>query len=72
MVLSLAKDDPGFVDENQTLGINLVRIAFPARAMAGDAGAILLGRENAFFITDLLAMNEVPDRSIAPLDARLG
>ena len=49
MVLSLAKDDPGFVDENQTLGINLVRIAFPARAMAGDAGAILLGRENAFF-----------------------
>lgn len=41
--------DPGFVDENQTLGINLVLIAFPARAMAGYAGAILRGRENAFF-----------------------
>ena len=49
MVLSLAKDDRGFVDENQTLGINLALIAFPARAMAGYAGAILLGRENAFF-----------------------
>ncbi len=68
LVLSLAKDDPGFADENQTLGINLVLIAFPARAMAGAAGAILPGRKYAFFITDLLAMNEVPDRSIAHPD----
>ena len=41
--------DRGFVDKNQTLGINLALIGFPARAMAGHAGAILLGWENAFF-----------------------
>ena len=40
--------------------------------MAGYAGAILLGGKNAFLITDLLAMNEVPDRSRAHLDALLG
>ena len=72
LVLSLPKDDPGFADENQTLGINLVLIAFPARAMAGYAGAIVPGRKYAFFIADLLAMNEVPDRSIAHLDAPFG
>jgi hypothetical protein len=72
LVLSLAKDDPGLVDENQTLGINLVLMAFPARAMAGCAGAILRGRKNAFFIPYLRAMNEVPDRSTAHLDAPFG
>ena len=72
LVLSLAKDDLGFADENQALGINLVLMAFPARAMAGCAGAILRGRKNAFFIPDLRAMSEVPDRSTAHLDAPFG
>jgi len=61
-----------FIEENQTLGINLVLTAFPARAMASCAGAILLGSKYLFFTTYLLAMNEVPDRSIAHLDALFG
>jgi hypothetical protein len=56
-------------DENQTLGINLALIVFPARAMAGHAGPILLGGKNAFFIADLLTMNEGPDRPVAHPDA---
>jgi hypothetical protein len=49
LVLSLSKDDRGFADKNQTLGINLALIGFPARAMAGYAGPVLPGGKNAFF-----------------------
>ena len=41
--------DPGFVDEDETGGINPHLIFFPARAATRHAGAILLGRQHAFF-----------------------
>ena len=41
--------DPGFIDEDETGRINPRLIFFPARAAARHVGAILLGRQHAFF-----------------------
>jgi hypothetical protein len=38
------------LDENQTFGINLALIGFPAHPMAGHAGPVLLGRKYALFL----------------------
>jgi hypothetical protein len=40
---------PGFVDEDQPLGIKSPLIFLPLLAPPGDLGTILLGREQAFF-----------------------
>ena len=41
--------DPGFIDEDETGRINPRLIFFPTRAAARPVGAILLGRQHAFF-----------------------
>ena len=41
--------DPGFIDEDETGRINPRLIFFPTRAAARHVGAILLGRQHAFF-----------------------
>jgi hypothetical protein len=52
------------VSSMKRAGINLVRIAFPARD-GGRAGRFCSAGKR-FFITDLLAMNEVQGLSIVP------
>jgi len=41
--------DPGFIDEDETGRINPRLIFFPTRPAARHVGAILLGRQHAFF-----------------------
>ena len=41
--------DPGFIDEDETGRINPRLIFFPTRTAARHVGAILLGRQHAFF-----------------------
>lgn len=41
--------DPGLVDEDQALGVNLALMGLPARALERDVGAGLLGRQHRFF-----------------------
>ena len=64
--------DPGFIDEDETGRINPRLIFFPARAAARHVGAILLGRQHAFFEAHSLAMDEIPDRAIADGNAAFG
>jgi hypothetical protein len=45
LVLSLSKDGPGLIDEDETPGIDEPLIGAPARAMAADVRAILLARD---------------------------
>ena len=40
---------PGLVDKDQAFGINPGLMFFPPGAAPGDIGAILLGRQHAFF-----------------------
>jgi hypothetical protein len=40
---------PGFIDEDQAVGIDLALMALPALALAGDVRPILLGGVQSFF-----------------------
>lgn len=40
---------PGFIDENQTLWVNLVLILFPPLTPTRDIGPVLLAGAQAFF-----------------------
>ena len=47
-------------------------IFFPPRPAARHVGAILRGRQHAFFEAHSLAMDEIPDRAIADRNAAFG
>src|ERR1700736_3291148 len=47
-VLSLSKDGPGFIDEDQPPRINAALEGLPPPALAGDAGMVLLARQHGF------------------------
>jgi hypothetical protein len=49
LVLSLSKDGPGLIDEDEPLRIDLPLIGFPARPLAGDVRPVLLTWQNGFF-----------------------
>ena len=51
LVLSLSKDGPGFVDEDQSLGIDETLIGSPSFAVGADVWAILLARDEGLFLT---------------------
>jgi len=40
---------PGFVDEDQTLWVNLILVLFPLLASTRDVGPVLLAGVQAFF-----------------------
>src|SRR4029077_4537154 len=53
----------GFVDEDQSVGGELSLLVRPCRSRRGNIRPILLGRPNAFFEADAVAVEEPPDRT---------
>lgn len=53
--------DPWFIQEDQARRVNAGLVAHPLRSPAHQLGLELLGRQNGFFKTLALAMQEVTD-----------
>jgi hypothetical protein len=60
---------PGLIDEDQPSRINPILIFLLARTTPRHVGAILLGRQNAFFEAHTFLMDESPIGPIIHLEA---
>jgi len=49
LVLSLSKDGPSLVDEDEALGVDQALIFAPTRAVAADVRPILLAGDHSLF-----------------------
>ena len=63
---------PGFVHEDQAVGVEAALERLPARPLSGDGGARLLSGEQSFFEAQSLAPEEAPDGVSAHHDPRSG
>ena len=64
--------DPGFIDEDQAPGVNLILVGLPACALERDVATGLFGRQYGFFEAQPLSMQKKPHRAPTGLDAARG
>src|SRR5882757_7794163 len=62
---------PGFVDEDQPAGADLVLVLLPLSPPPRHIGAILLAGVRAFFKAEANVVNEMPDTVVTDLNAAL-